>query len=101
MEKALLSNHRDPETYGDVQLSVQAGKYLYCTPEQDGLPIAEYSKVEIGLLLNDKLVCPSAVGLPEFQAWFEDGERPVAGWITQARLEILRKALTARAQGSS
>ncbi len=88
---------REPETYGDVTLSVQASEWHYCEPCVTGLPLEEYRSVEVALFVGGNIVRPEQVGLDEFKALFEDGPKPVARYVSQEDVDRMRKALASRA----
>jgi hypothetical protein len=96
------SANRPAESYGDVQLSIQASSTHYCSPRVDGLTLAEYVTVEVGIIDRQGNLCrPSAVGVAGFDDLFEDGAQPVAGHLSQAGVAAIRKALAARAEAAA
>lgn len=92
-------------------LSVQASEYHYCTPRVNGAPIDHYTSVEVGLYPFRKghdLGRPSdALGpivrrlpfLPivkearALDRLFEEGNCPVAGYVSQADVQRLKRFL--------
>jgi hypothetical protein len=103
---------RPLETYGDVQLSVQASVVHYCRPRVSGLPLDEYSSFEIGLMgpvkqmtvlrrkMRSRLCRPSEIGVLGFDQLFEEGDAPVAGYVSREDLDALRAALRERASAT-
>lgn len=95
---------RESEAYGDVLLSVQASDTHYSTPREPGLPLEAYSRVEIAVMVKPTpgnrsgMVLPSHVGIEGFDHLFEEGESPVAGYVTQEDVARLRDALRKRAE---
>ena len=88
---------RDAEKYGDVVLSVQASVFHYSTPKTNSLPLESYTHVEIGIRDNKGgLCCPSDIEVIGFDHLFEEGNVPVAGYVSQHDLERLRTAIKAR-----
>ena len=89
---------RDAETYGTVQLSVQASSTHYCWPRVDGLPLAEYDTVEVALRHKGSLTHPRKLGIKGFSRMFAKGQFPVAANVPQARVQQLRRVLRRRAE---
>lgn len=81
---------------GPVTLSIQASGTHYSTP-REVLDPPEYTKWELGILKNGKLVHPNAVHstLEKFNELFESGNSPIAGYVptetVQSLLDELRK----------
>jgi len=93
---------RDPEKYGNVQLSVQASAAHHCSPCVTGLPLTDYRTVEIALFNADGVFCmPSAIGIKGFDDLFDKntGLTMVARDVPQTEVEKLREALRLRAKG--
>lgn len=90
--------HRDAEQFGnDIQLSVQANAGAYCTPRAGGLPLEQYSTVEVGFMYKSKLDYPSHAGIAGFDQLFDsDSASPVAGYVSQANVQRLRDAINAK-----
>jgi len=92
-----MQDLRPVETYGDVSLSVQASRYHYSQPRQNGLPLADYETVEVAVLnAPGHLVRPSQVGVKGYDNLFERGASPVASYVAQADVQQLREALKRR-----
>ena len=84
--------------YGDVKLSVQASAMHYSTPRIDGLPLKEYTEVEVALIdAHGNFLRPSEIGIKGFDTLFESGGAPVAGYVPRNKLRALRLALRRRA----
>jgi hypothetical protein len=87
---------RDTEMYGEVELSVQASEFHYCSPKITGLPLEDYTQVEIALFAPDKsFALPSDLGLDTSLDKIYSGDE-VAGYVSQANLNKLRSALRKR-----
>lgn len=91
---------RPREQFGDFALSVQAGPGMYCSPQVNGLPIAEYESVEVALCRGpgqdgENCLRPETADMPKRLAdLFESIDYPVAGYVSQADLQAMRDHLT-------
>lgn len=97
-----LNQHEIQEEYGDVVLSIVAGQYAYCQPRSNLPQLSDYATVEIALVhQKDGLVSPASLGLNEFIGHFEDGESPVAGYVSLETVNRVREALKQRAANTA
>ena len=90
---------REPERYGDVLFSVQAGSGMYSTPREDRHPWDSYEAYEVAVLRagTGTLCRPSKLGLPDwFDAFFEPGSKPVAGYVPKDDVQRMREYLMLR-----
>lgn len=81
---------RDAWQIGDVRLSVQASRRRYSEPRANGLPLSEYSSVEIALVHDGELVTPEQIGIAGLPGhWKHD---TVARYVSHAEVaEIVRQ----------
>lgn len=78
-------------------VSIAVGRSAYCTPRTHG-PLDDYQAVEVGVLLDDRLVYPSAAGVAGFDGLFQLGlNRPVAPQVAPADVLRLYDAIEAAA----
>lgn len=87
---------REPEEFGPVKLSIQAGRTMYCEPRADLPDLSDYTSVEVGFIYNGHLARPSMAGIEGFDDLFEDGGSPVAGCVSIAKVGELREAIRAK-----
>lgn len=96
---------RDPETHKFGDMSVQASSFHCCSPREDGLPFAEYKSVEIAVYPKEGGMCRPS----ELFSWlrpvrklkakkldhlFEDGQSPVAGFVSREDEGKIRSLLS-------
>ena len=91
---------RPYERFGDVDLSIQASKFHYSAPREDGLPLSGYRDVEVALFRGEDWLRPSDIGIEGYDDLWEPGSMPVAGYVAVEKVHELRALLRARAEGS-
>ena len=72
--------------FKDVTVSIQAGKFVYSTPREDGLDSSQYSSFEVAIFKNSE-----DGGFVTDQ--FIDTEDQVAGWTSKKDVENLLQKL--------
>jgi hypothetical protein len=93
---------REPLRYGNVDLSIQASEIHFCSPRVNGLPLGDYTTVEIALMdvnyktvvtpagswsigtnplhgERTKLLFPSDLGIDGYDHLFKDGTNGING----------------------
>jgi hypothetical protein len=80
----------------NYSMSVQASSFHYCEPRTDLGELSEYSSYEIAILDADKHLVNVQEKLPEIFSLgvFEEGDSPVAGYVTLEVLEKIENLLT-------
>ena len=73
--------------FKDVTVSIQAGKFVYSTPREDGLNAKDYSAFEVAIFKNNG-------GRAFVTSDFLDTSDEVAGWTSKQEIEILLKELS-------
>ena len=92
-----MPDPREGRIFGGVKLSIQASAFTYCEPRVDGLPLKDYSAVEIALIreLDGTWLRPS--DLISFKGPTDEecnfGGDDVAGWVPQEVVRRLERAL--------
>lgn len=82
---------RDGEKFGHITLSIQASAFHYCSPRVDGLPLEEYTSVEVAIIgKSGNFIPPSSIGAPELNHLFRGDD--VAGYVSQEDLAKFRNA---------
>jgi len=97
-----MMRYRQPRTYGDVHLSVQASSMHYCSPRQDGLRLRHYSLVEVALFTLDGRETgskiyhkPSDLGLDRrLDHYFN--EEGIGSWVPKGVVKQIRRELRRR-----
>lgn len=72
--------------FKDVTVSIQAGKFVYSTPREDGLDSSQYSSFEVAIFKNSE-----DGGFVTDQ--FIDTADQVAGWTSKKDVENLLQKL--------
>lgn len=73
--------------FKEVTVSIQAGKFVYSTPREDGLDSSQYSSFEVAIFKNS-----DGGGFVTNQ--FIDTEDEVAGWTSKKDVENLLQKLS-------
>ncbi|GEM_PF-6227064 len=82
---------RPPLKAGALELDVQAGIDFAAYPAKDGLPLEEYTHVEVRILRDGQTILPSECGFPAFDIHFSDDK--VARCLSVFRLGGLMDAM--------
>jgi len=104
---------RESLRYGNVELSIQASEIHFCSPCVNGLPLGDYTTVEIALIDVDyegkginplhgeptKLLFPSDLGIDGYDHLFKDGTngRTVGSYVSWPDVRRLAALLEQRA----
>ncbi len=73
--------------FKDVTVSIQAGKFVYSNPREDGLDSTQYSSFEVAVFENSK-------GGGFVTDKFIDCSDQVAGWTSKQDIDNLLKKLS-------